>query len=107
MNVLPAEVLRTLQIADRNLKAPAPSVKLRGPGWKSVCAGAQVFGNNCVNCPENIQQKRALESALFAGCPKPAFAANCNEAISASRTGTTCAPWRGRTSCARPRASRG
>jgi hypothetical protein len=43
MNVLPAEVLRTLQIADRNLKAPAPSVKLRGPGWKSVCSGAQVF----------------------------------------------------------------
>jgi hypothetical protein len=44
---------------------PAPSTTLVQLRWKSVCSGVQVFRKSGVNCSENTQQKRALESALF------------------------------------------
>src|ERR1700757_4303425 len=55
----------------------------------------------------NEATKKGANVAPFLPFVNAAFAAICRETISASRTGTTCAPWRGRTSCARRCGSRG
>src|SRR5258706_9463133 len=54
-----------------------------------------------------IINKKGARKRPFRTVNDAAFAASFSEAISASRTGTTCAPWRGRTSCAPPHESRG
>ena len=65
------------------------------------------FSGKTASTHRQMRKEKAPASGRFRFPGYAAFAANFNEAISASRTGTTCAPWRGRTSCARPRASRG
>src|SRR5258707_13907210 len=54
-----------------------------------------------------IINKKGARKRPFRTVNDAAFAESFSEAISASRTGTTCAPWRGRTSCAPPHESRG
>src|SRR3954454_17759994 len=68
--------------------------------------GRKFSGNTSSICIQTNNKKGAEISALL-HLIEAAFAANATEAINASRTGRTGGPWPCRTSCARPRGSRG